>query len=66
MQALVKSADDRAGGKKGTGPFSEHAKSMSPTKKKKKKTKIRVVSDEARDVAVAVPVVDRTSKLLGD
>lgn len=66
MQALVKSADDRAGGKKGTGPFSEHAKS--PTKKKKKKTKIRgVVGDEAiRDVAVAVPVVDRTSKLLGD
>ena len=41
MQALVKSADDRAGGKKGTGPFSEYAKEISPKKQKKRPSPVK-------------------------
>ena len=40
MRALIKSADDRAGGKKGTGPFSDsEPKAASPGKRKDSRAK---------------------------
>ena len=54
MRALIKSADDRAGGKKGTGPFSDsEPKAASPGKRKDSRAKGRPTARVRRREAPA-------------